>query len=69
MESRILPDSPDRAYAAAEKPVRIAVEARFARALPTGLVGRWRRQRAIDRQVRRRLARTGAERYLSPYNV
>jgi hypothetical protein len=69
METRILPDSAERAYAAAIEPVRIEIEARFARVIPTGLIGRWRRQRAIDRQVRLRLSRSGAARLLSSYNV
>jgi hypothetical protein len=69
MEMRILPDSPARAFAAVEGPVRIEVAARFGRIAVRGFIGYWRRSCAVERRVRRRLKRLQAYRLSSPYNV
>jgi hypothetical protein len=69
MDLRILPDSPKRAFDAVADALRAEVRTRFLRVQVRGLVGILRRNRAVDRQVRRRLARLNAVRYSSPINV
>jgi hypothetical protein len=66
----ILPDSPLRAYDAAERSVHAAVVARMSRVVTVwGPIGFWRWCRAVERRVARRRFRTGADRYLNPRNV
>jgi hypothetical protein len=65
----ILEGSPARAFAAVEGSVRIVVAARFGRVHVRGLLGLWRRSRAVERRIRRRLKRLNAHRLSSWYNV
>jgi hypothetical protein len=69
VEMRILPDSPARAFAAVEEPIRIEVAGRFGRIAVRGVIGYWRRRLAVQRRIRRRLSRLNAYRLSSPYNV
>jgi hypothetical protein len=64
-----LEDSAERAFRAVADPVRAEIEARLGRIQVRGFLGLWRRGRAVERRIRRRLNRLNAYRLSSPYNV